>query len=337
MRQDFDSLLVSYMRIITIALLFFTFLAGNAHAQQDAPVQQSDDTSISGGNPNRLPFLDSVALAMQQRDQFVSDSLATIYVRPGNPLRRNLLVDTLLKMNLYKGSNNFLDIPHESKNLLKEGHARKTRDQWVIVTIIGLLLYTGLLNRVMSKDVESVWQSFYSKRVLSAAGKEDSIINAWTFIALFLLFGLIFGLFLYQLAQYKGVYYSINGVRLFVSFSLIILAALAIKFLIVKFLGFVFNINKLVTEYLSTLYLTYFNIGFVFLPVTVCFCLLAAELINYVLWIALVLAIVIFIWQYLRSSVEIVSNILFHKFYLIVYLCALEICPVLILIKALNI
>src|ERR1700759_1531739 len=108
------------MRIITIALLLFTFLAGNARAQQDASAQQGDDTSISGNNPNRLPFLDSVALAMQQRDQFVADSLATIYVRPGNPLRRNLLVDTLLKMNLYKGSNNFLDIPHESKNLLKE-------------------------------------------------------------------------------------------------------------------------------------------------------------------------------------------------------------------------
>jgi len=323
------------MRIVTIALLFFTLLAGKTYAQQNSSAQQGNDTSISGSN--RLPFLDSVALAMQQREQFISDSLATIFIRPADPLRRNLLVDTLLKTNLYQGHNNFLDIPHVSKNLLKEGHSRKTREQWVIVTIIGLILYTALLNRIMSKDVESVWQSFYSKRVLSQVGKEDSIINAWTFMALLLLFGLIFGLFLYQLAQYKGVYYSINGVRLFVSFSLIILAALAIKFLIVKFLGFVFNINKLVTEYLSVLYLTYFNIGFVFLPVTVCFCLLAAELISYILWMALVLAIVIFVWQYLRSSVNIVSNILFHKFYLIVYLCALEICPILILIKALNI
>ena len=146
------------MRIVTIALLLFTFLAGSAYARQDSLSQQNNDTGISGSNPNRLPFLDSVALAMQQREQFVSDSLASVYIRPGSPLRRNLLVDTLLKMNLYKGSNNFLDIPHESKNLLKEGHARKTRDQWVIVTIIGLLLYTGLLNRIMSKDVESVCQ-----------------------------------------------------------------------------------------------------------------------------------------------------------------------------------
>ena len=115
------------MRIVAIALLLFTFLAGSAYAQRDSLSQQTNDTGISGGNPNRLPFLDSVALAMQQRQQFVSDSLASIYIRPGDPLRRNLLVDTLLKMNLYKGHNNFLDIPHVSKDLLKEGHVRKTR------------------------------------------------------------------------------------------------------------------------------------------------------------------------------------------------------------------
>ena len=322
-----------YMRFIVIAILLITLTAGKICAQQDTADIRNNSR---GGQERHLPLLDSVAQAMQMHENFVSDSLASVYIRPADPLRHNQLVDTLLKKYLYKGSN-FLDIPRIKKSILSEGHNRQTRDQWVIVTIIGLLLYTGLLNRIMSKDFESVWQSFYSKRVLSQVGKEESIINAWTFIGLFLLFGLTFGLFLYQLAQYYQVYYSINGVRLFISLSLIILILFAVKFLIVKFLGFVFNINKLVSEYLSVLYLTYFNIAFVFLPVTVCFCLLTRPLIPYILVIALILIIIIFVWQYIRSSVSIISGILFHKFYLFVYLCALEICPVLILIKALNI
>ena len=324
------------MRIITVALLFFTLLAGKTYAQQDSSTQQGNDTALKSTR-GHLPFLDSVAQALQERENFVSDSLATIYIRPADPLRHNQLVDSLVKKYPYTG-HNFLDIPRASKSSLKEGHSRQTRDQWVIATIIGLLLYTALLNRIMSKDFESVWQSFYSKRMLSQVSKEDSIINSWTFICLFLLFGLTFGLFLYQLALYKHVYYySVSGPRLFTTLSLIILVLFAIKFLVVKFLGFVFNINKLVSEYLSVLYLTYFNIAFVFLPVTVCFCLLTRQLIPYILGIALVLIVIIFIWQYLRSSVNIISNILFHKFYLFVYLCALEICPILILIKALNI
>ena len=337
MQQKLNPSLACLMRFITIVILFIFLLAGKTYAQQDSSGRKSsDDAGLINNQDSHLQFLDSEAQAIQLRQNFVSDSLATIYVRPASPLRHNQLVDSLFKKYLYKG-HNFLDLAPPSKSILQEGHIRQTRDQWVIVMIIGLLLYTGILNRAMSKDFASVWQSFYNKRMLSQASREDGLINSWTFIGLFLLFGLTFGLFLYQLAQYNHVYYSVSGVRLFVSLSLIILILFAIKFLVVKFLGFVFNINKLVSEYLSVLYLTYFNIAFVFLPVTVCFCLLTNQLIPYILGIALVLIVIIFIWQYLRSSVNIISNIVFHKFYLFVYLCALEICPILILIKALNI
>jgi len=111
----------------------------------------------------------------------------------------------------------------------------------------------------------------------------------------------------------------------------------ASKFLVLKFLGFVFDINKLVSEYISALSLTYFNITFVFLPVALCFSLIADKFIPFLLAVTLLFVVIIFIWQYLRSSVSIISNFRFHKFYLFIYLCALEICPILILIKALNI
>ena len=322
------------MRFIALGLLFITLLIGRTYAQQEQTISTGSDSSKL--TEHHLPFLDSVAQAIQAREQFVSDSLATMYIRPADSLRHDQLIDTLFKKYLYKGYG-FLDIHQASKSRLMEGRGRQTRDQWVIVIIIGLLVYTAILNTVMGKDFESVWQSFYSKRMLSQVSKEEGLINSWTFLALFLLFGLTFGLFLYQFAASRHVYYSISGFQLFISLSFIILTLFAVKFLILKFIGFVFNINKLVSEYLSVLYVTYFNIAFVFLPVAVCFSLLSDKLIPYILALAFMLVVFIFIWQYLRSSVNIISSILFHKFYLFVYLCALEICPILILIKALNI
>jgi hypothetical protein len=326
------------MRLIALCLSFFLLIAVKGYAQQDTiPPPGSDTSSLNGATGQHLPFLDSVALAMQQHQQFVADSLASLYIRPADPLRHNQLIDTLFATYLYKGST-FTDIHAKSTGLLKEGSSRPSRDQWVLVIIVALLIYMGILNRVMSKDIGSIWSSFYSKRVLSQVSKEDTMINSWTFVALFLLFAATFGLFLYQFSLYRHVYYTkVSGFSLFISLTGIILVLFAVKFLVVKFLGFVFNINKLLSEYLSVSYLTYFNIAFVFLPVTVCFCLLTDQLIPYILWAAYILIAAIIIWQYLRGSVEIISNILFHKFYLIVYLCALEICPILILIKALNI
>ncbi len=323
---------LAQMRFIPFFILVIVFSCTAGYAQQDTTLYNNYNMV----QPAQMSVLDSVVRAEQAHKKFIADSIALQHIKAPDDAIRKQYVDRVLKENIYTGFQ-FLDIPSKSKSTVRDGHRRPTRDQWVIVIIISLLIYTALLNITLNKDVKTVFQSFYSKRVLSQAGKEEGYINFWSFAGLFLLFGLTFGLFLYQLATYNNTYYSIAGFRLFISLSLIILALFAVKFVILKFLGFIFDINKLVGEYISILYLTYFNIAFVFLPVAVCFSLMDTKFIPYLLGVAILLIVVIFTWLYLRSSVNIISNIRFHKFYLIVYLCALEICPILILIKALNI
>ena len=326
------------MRGIFCFLLIWIISYTTAHAQADTTTQTVTDTVRPRPRyRGPLPFLDSVAHANAAREQFVSDSLAKLYVLARDPNRPNMFVDSILKANAYKGDH-FLSLSFKSKIIQGYGRNRPSRDVWVIAVIILLLLFAAALNIWSSKDMSNVFQSFYNRKTAGPAGKEDSPINAWTFIGLFLLFGFTCGLFLYLLTTgYYKVYYTIAGFQLFLTLSLVIITLFASKFLMLRFLGFVFDINKLVSEYISTLSLTYFNITFVFLPVALCFSLIADEFFPFLLIITLFLVIVIFIWQYLRSSVGIISNFRFHKFYLFIYLCALEICPILILIKALNI
>jgi hypothetical protein len=327
------------MRYIAFSLFFWCALGLTAFAQTDT-VQFTRPDSVAQRRYYQPPsaaatLLDSVANALKNRQKFIGDSLAMLYVKQPDSLRANQFLDSMLKTQVYHGYA-FLKQPDQVKSLLREGNTRRTRDQWVIVIIVSLLVYMALLNRAMSKDIKNVLQSFYNNRILSQVSKEDNLLNSWTFLCLFVLFGFTFGLFLYQLTAYYEVFYSISGVQLFGSFALLIIILFAVKLLILRFLGFVFNANRLVGEYISILYLTYFNITFVFLPVSLCFSLLATQYIPYILGLALVLVVVIFVWQYLRSSVNIISSFKFHKFYLFTYLCALEICPILILIKALN-
>ncbi|TWR23853.1 DUF4271 domain-containing protein [Mucilaginibacter pallidiroseus] len=330
-------------RLFSLLLLMLCCLSF-AYAQQPDSTADQDEQATADTAPvvrrrftGPLPFLDSVAHAAELRQQQISDSLNMVYVAAPDAARPNLYVDSILKANVYKG-NHYLDLSLKSKSIQGYGHNRPTRDAWVIAVIIALLLFTSALNITSTKDMRSVFQSFYVRRTGNAAGKEDSPINAWTFIGLFLLFGFTSGIFLYLLTNgYYKVYYTVAGVQLFFTLSVVIITLFASKFLVLKFLGFVFDISKLVSEYIRALSLTYFNITFVFLPVALCFSLIADKFIPYLLVITLLLVIVIFVWQYLRSSVGIISNFRFHKFYLFVYLCALEICPILILIKALNI
>ncbi|GGH20754.1 hypothetical protein GCM10007352_32990 [Mucilaginibacter phyllosphaerae] len=308
-----------------------------AYAQADTVQTAADSMPLRPRYKGPMPFLDSVAHAAASREQFVSDSLGKVYIVAPNPNRPNIFVDSILKANTYKGDL-YLGLSSKTKSMQGYGHARPSRDVWVIAIIIALMLFASGLNIFSSKDMSNVFQSFYNRKTVSQAGKEDSPINFWTFAGLFLLFGFTCGLFLYLLTTgYYKVYYTIAGFQLFITLSFVIITLFASKFLVLKFLGFVFDINKLVSEYISALSLTYFNITFVFLPIALCFSLIADQFIPFLLAITLLLVVVIFIWQYLRSSVSIISNFRFHKFYLFIYLCALEICPILILIKALNI
>ncbi|MEZ2335049.1 DUF4271 domain-containing protein [Mucilaginibacter sp. RCC_168] len=326
------------MRLTTWCFLLLLWSCSAVFAQQD---------SVITGNSARRPaiirrtgtsVLDSVAAAMHARKIFVADSIAFRYIHAPDSATTREFTDSLLAhaSYIYKGYG-FLDMPSKSKGLVRDGHNRPLRDPWIVIVIVGLLLYTAALNIGLNKDVTYVLQSFYSKRVLSQAGKEEGFVSSWAFLGLFLLFCLTCGLFLYQLAAYKSVYYVVSGTRLYVSLTVIIIVLFALKFLALKFLGFVFDINRLVSEYLNILHLTYFNLAFIFLPVVICFSLLTSRYVPALLDVTLIITVVIFIWQYLRSSVNIISTFRFHKFYLFTYLCALEICPVLILIKALNI
>ena len=315
-------------------------MALTASAQTDSALLYSQPDTVAPKRyyrplPAAAGLLDSVAHALANRQYFIGDSLSKIFIASPDQFRHNQFYDTVLKTQLYTGYA-FLEQPAKVKSLMREGSTRRTRDQWVIVIIVALLVYTAILNRAMSKDIKNVVQSFYNTRILSQISKEENLLNSWAFLGLFILFGFTFGLFIYQFTAYKEIFYSISGVQLFTSFALLIIALFAVKLFILRFLGFVFKTGKLVDEYISILYLTYFNISFVFLPVSLCFSLLAAYYIKYVLAVALIIVVAIFVWQYLRSSLNIISNIRFHKFYLFTYLCALEICPILILIKALN-
>jgi hypothetical protein len=322
------------MRLTFFCLLFSIICCFAAYAQHDS-LTSKDKNVLNPVDPTTVnPFLPD-SIVKQNRVKFIQDSIATFYLIPDSA-RGSRLMDSVLKGNLYK----VLLQPetHPAKrSFVPTGRPRSLHDPWIIAVVLGLLIYTGLLNLFLGSDIRAVIQSFYNKHALSQTDKEGGLINSWAFLGLFLLFSLSLGLVLYQLSQYYGVSYSMHGFQVFVTFSVAVILLLALKFIILKFVGFVFDMDSLVSEYLAVLNLTYFNMGFVLLGVGICFSLLSNQFVPVLLTFTLGAVALIFVWQYLRNSVSIISDFRFHKFYLFIYLCALEICPVLILIKALNI
>ena len=193
------------------------------------------------------------------------------------------------------------------------------------------------MKTLFKKEIKGVLQSFYNNQIFTKVEKDSAGINTWAFIGLFLLFNFSAGLVLCEVSTYRNIDIPINGFKLFITISFSVCLLFTFKFVVLKFLGLIFDINRLVTQYITIINLTYFNISFLLLFVGICLSLISGVFIPYLLYATVILIAVIFIWQYLGNSVNVLSNYRFHKFYLFIYLCALEISPILILIKALDI
>jgi len=279
--------------------------------------------------------------AFYARQRFVTDSIMThTWIIPDSLLNKHMIIDSILQANVY---NRPKDEPwyviHGKKKLesaFRMGRPVPKGEVWVLGFILVMLIIFGILRISFSKQLTTIIHAFYSNRVLNNLNKEDNLFSSWPFVLLFIQFGFIIGMFLYLIAQYYQVSYGGGGFQFFVTISLAIIILYVLKILVLRVIGQLFNVQKPVHEYVSVLYLSYFNLSLLFIPLVIAFALSPLRYGLYFIAIMTVLVIITFFLQFVRAAYIILSNNRFSKVYLFLYFCALEICPILILIKAIG-
>jgi hypothetical protein len=319
-------------------LLILFFINPLVFAQVDSG--RSNFRQLNLRESNRQ--LDSVTLARRQnfKDSVnaIKDSLSTAWIKAPDPNRPNRFLDSLIS--LYKVEN--LDFHSWVAKLQKKpvrydaGSPRSYRETWVIAVVLFLVLFFVVIRFFFPSELNTIVYAFYSNQALSKINKEDSLFNSWPFIFLYLLSGLNTGLYLYLSGKYLEISYPAQGFELFIYLSAVVVGLFTFKIIVLRILGFLFDVKRLVREYVSVLYLSYFNTAILFLPVVIAFSLTSYRFAVIYSYIGIAMIILIFLLQFLRAGANILSNYKFPKVYLIIYLCALEFCPLIILFKALG-
>src|SRR5690606_41331498 len=120
-----------------------------------------------------------------------------------------------------------------------------------------------------------------------------------------------------------------EGFNLYLIFSISIMVLFSLKIITLRFIGFLFDVPRLVREYVSILYLSYFNTALMFLPVVIIMAFSPKNLVGSFMIFGVFILTVIFIVQFLRAGASIFKTYSLSKFYLFLYLCTLEIGPIL--------
>lgn len=316
-----------------ITFIFFLFVCLQAFAQTDS-VLVNPEPEITY-QPPRVYFIDTVAVA---KAKHLRDSLTWAYLKP-DPKRPNQFIEQMLKK--YVTTDRIFLSSKKSKNYKKSdyglGKPIQKLSPWVLLVMLVLVVAFGIVKIVFKKQLEMIFQAFYDNRILSQINKEDNIFSSWYFLFSYIIFSFLIGLFLYILFQKQGLTFSISGFSLFLTISLLFSVLLGLKILVLRFLGYLFQLSRVISAYINIIYLSFFNISLFFIPLTLSIILTVFQENNWILVTGLIFTALVFILQFLRIIFQILSNYKLSKFYLIIYLCALEICPVIVIVKALNI
>ncbi|WP_133578097.1 DUF4271 domain-containing protein [Pedobacter metabolipauper] len=320
-------------RIISVAILLITINFSTIKAQ---------GTRVSADTLSRTDYYKLKAsrdAAFTARQKQVTDSIMThTWLLPDSLLNSHMIMDSILK-SVYGRSN--LVLRYKDFSAVKIGKFRSGRptpkgELWIPSVVAGLLVLFAILKVSFGKQLQTIVYSFFSNRVLNNLNKEDNLFTSWPFLLLFIQFGFTVGMFFYLVSQFYHITFAGSGFKFYLSISGLIVTLYIFKIIILRLLGYLFNVQKPVNEYVTILYLSYFNLSLVFIPLVIAFALSPLKYGPYYIAISFILLGIIFVFQFIRAGVNILSNYRFSKVYLFLYFCALEICPILILIKAIG-
>ncbi|WP_285010527.1 DUF4271 domain-containing protein [Pedobacter faecalis] len=327
-------------QVFLLLLMVCTSCFTSLYAQENPEVPADTPANAVLERAERYQRWKAQQAAFLERQRFVTDSIMRhTWLFPDSALDRFIIIDSILKANTVGRSNlinRYKDFDSRAVSRYRLGRPVPKGQLWVPAVVCLLLMLFATLKISFAKQLQTIVQSFFSNRVLNNLHKEDNLFTSWPFLLLFVQFGFTLGMFFYLVSQFYHVGFSGTGFQFYLTISIFIVVLYLLKIVVLRVLGHLFRVQKPVSEYITVLYLSYFNLSLLFIPLVIVFSLSPLKYGPYFIAVSFILLGVIFAFQFLRAGLNILSGYRFSKFYLFLYFCALEICPILILIKAIG-
>ncbi len=206
---------------------------------------------------------------------------------------------------------------------------------WFFPIILIVLAVFASLRIFYNKYLSQMLVAFVNNNLTNQIVRDENILVQRASVYLSIVFNLIAALFLYLISIYYG--WELVGIGFgfsrFLFFALVVSAAYTVKFLILKICGWLFNLNREMATYIFNTFLINNILGIAILPFV---CLIAYNQLlptSLLILISVILAGLAFAYRMFRGVLVGLSMPSFSLLYLFLYLCTLEIAPLLILIR----
>jgi hypothetical protein len=214
---------------------------------------------------------------------------------------------------------------------------RNTPD-WIFPLVILIVAAFAWLRAFYNKYFIQIVTAFFNNNLANQIVRDENILVQRASILLNLVFNLVAALFLY----FVSVHYNWSlggmsfGLNRYLFFALIVSAAYALKFLVLKICGYLFRVDKEMATYIFNIFLINNVVGTLLIPVVLF--LAFSTMVSTTLLITISIFFIAggLLYRVIRGIAAGFSSPAFSLYYLFLYLCTLEFAPLIVLIKILN-
>ena len=206
---------------------------------------------------------------------------------------------------------------------------------WIFPILLLILAFFAWVRFFYNRYFQQLIKAFLNTNLTNQIVRDENIFFQRISIYLSIIFNLIAALFIYLLSiQYHWSLGSLDtGFTRFIFFVIVVSVIYALKFLVLKICGWLFEQEKEMSMYIFNIFLINNILGIALLPFI---CLLAFNgVINFssLLFVPFTLIAAAFGWRIFRGIQIGLGSASFSPLYLFLYLCTLEIAPLMVLIR----
>jgi len=201
--------------------------------------------------------------------------------------------------------------------------------------MVGLLFYFAIVKFFFGKYLANLMTLFFRASMRQQQLREQVLQSPFPSLLLNILFvfsGGLYGAYLMRFYHYG----SPDRFWIHFEYCAIVLALLyLLKFLILKVIGWIFNLNRTVDIYLFVVFLTNKIIGSFLLPFLVLITFSGPMFTEIGITLSIIMVSLFYVYRFIASYSALYKEIKISGLHFILYLCAFEIAPLLLIYKVL--
>ncbi|MEM8906912.1 MAG: DUF4271 domain-containing protein [Bacteroidota bacterium] len=201
-------------------------------------------------------------------------------------------------------------------------------------TITLLLVLLTLAVTLYNSNISKVYRAFLNDNFLKMVHREHGTVVAFPYLLLYTLFFISGGIFIFLIGHHYDLSLSASHFWDLLLCIGIFTAIFLLKHLVLNIIGAVFPVQKEIKQYSFTIIIFGIVLGLLLIPANVLIAFVPTNLTQMFIYGTFIVIGFLYLFRILRGLFIASRYITLHKFHFFMYLCTVEIAPLLVLIKA---